>query len=793
MAVSDISTFSGPFIADGVSGTFPYYFDPASDAEIAAKVNDAPFVISSVDLVNRRVTLAPIPPNGAIVYILSDPSFAQDVKFENGSRWLAEPVNEVNDRGAIRDQYLRDRVMRAPQTPMNPADAAGKFAVVDAGGEWAFATGTGADAGLRTDLAASTGARLVGFQQNGIGAAARAIEDKARERVTAQDFGAKGDGTTNDTTALANTLLASPTPLITPATFLTVAPQVVRSGMTLNLSAGSVLRQGSGGNNNVIANAAYFAPWVDVSGNVFWADITKWQAQITVPGGLSAIGNPGIGDAVWLDGADQGAYNGVFDIIQVINSSNIMVRLKRRPTANPTGTLRVKKADKDIVIDARGSVLDYNQAQNADSTPGPQTHLMLFAGVRNLTIIGPRFTNTKKFALCLGAVNGGKITDIQGWGLGSDLLKLYGPIWDVVVDGITGTPGDDFISVQCIEPAAFSAYRFSKGDVMDIQLRNIHCEQSASPFVSIYPTSADLVIDNILIEHVTGHTDLYAVQVYDYEGGGKVGNVKIRDLNAICQQGVRVAAATGSTTVRSIDVEFGPDFQPSTGSDFINVDASASIDRLRISGAIDNSQIGTGALASIAGQVRVLQFDSLRYKVNALFLVSWSGAAKTLETCTFSACDIDMQGTMFRGSGVSFSGNPTISANGGKLKSATNLFEVASTMTISFNGVRVAPGTQAVTAIGGSAPIVTVNATGNTLASGEWATATGDAKVNPRSYDISINLNASWVNRATGNFLTTPAATGSGGATDIQAGAMAFCQGTATGSWKQLSDATRSY
>ncbi|WP_369933027.1 glycosyl hydrolase family 28-related protein [Xanthomonas tesorieronis] len=52
---------------------------------------------------------------------------------------------------------------------------------------------------LRTDLAdPAKGAGLVAFQQAGSGAIARTLLDKARERVTPEDFGAIGDGVADD-------------------------------------------------------------------------------------------------------------------------------------------------------------------------------------------------------------------------------------------------------------------------------------------------------------------------------------------------------------------------------------------------------------------------------------------------------------------------------------------------------------------------------------------------------------------------------------------------------------------
>lgn len=89
-------------------------------------------------------------------------------------------------------------------------DRAGKFLAFDAEGNETPSVGTGADAGLRTDLASSTGGSLIAYLAAGTGAKVRTQRDKSRDGICVFDFdGVVGDGVNDDAPGLRAAIAAA--------------------------------------------------------------------------------------------------------------------------------------------------------------------------------------------------------------------------------------------------------------------------------------------------------------------------------------------------------------------------------------------------------------------------------------------------------------------------------------------------------------------------------------------------------------------------------------------------------
>lgn len=126
MAVSTDNAYSGPFLANGLTTAFPFTFTGPTPSEVSvvardrdgAEVDPGAYRVSVNAAAGGVVTFDRAPPGGLSLIVVLDPSFKQDLQFENGSAWMAEPVNEGYDRSALRDQVLMREISRGLRVPL---------------------------------------------------------------------------------------------------------------------------------------------------------------------------------------------------------------------------------------------------------------------------------------------------------------------------------------------------------------------------------------------------------------------------------------------------------------------------------------------------------------------------------------------------------------------------------------------------------------------------------------------------------------------------------------------------
>lgn len=166
MTINSTAAASGPYTGTGLQQILPFDFHAASVDEVRVEVNGAPVYGFSVTLESDGTgSVVGTFLLGGTIYIESAPSFLQETDFDRFAPYFPDSLNPPLDRAAIRDIALRDMVSRAPVVPRSFVDVAGKFPTIGADGNWQLVDGVPGIAGpaaafratLATLKAANTG------------------------------------------------------------------------------------------------------------------------------------------------------------------------------------------------------------------------------------------------------------------------------------------------------------------------------------------------------------------------------------------------------------------------------------------------------------------------------------------------------------------------------------------------------------------------------------------------------------------------------------------------------------
>lgn len=131
----------------------------------------------------------------------SDGSFKHSIEYKGSSDRRASPVNKVLDRGATRDIGAEAEV-RSFSALSTATKSLVKFLAFDTESNSIALSGTGAENGLRKNVAEPGWGKLSGLPEKGIGDVAGTDDAKVRSAVSVKDFGAVGDGITDDRAAM---------------------------------------------------------------------------------------------------------------------------------------------------------------------------------------------------------------------------------------------------------------------------------------------------------------------------------------------------------------------------------------------------------------------------------------------------------------------------------------------------------------------------------------------------------------------------------------------------------------
>jgi hypothetical protein len=200
MTISNTSRTAGPFLGNGVTKRFPFAYKVFDRVDVLVALTSASGVETvltqdadyTVTLNNDQnlnpggyIDLTVAPASGTLLAATSNVAIVQQLELTNNGGFYPKVINDALDRMVINIQQLAGKIGQGLGIGM----AAISQSALDA-------------LALVQQIGAAGGSGLVGFLQAGVNAILRKVQDKLREVVSVTDFGAKGDGVTDDTAAI---------------------------------------------------------------------------------------------------------------------------------------------------------------------------------------------------------------------------------------------------------------------------------------------------------------------------------------------------------------------------------------------------------------------------------------------------------------------------------------------------------------------------------------------------------------------------------------------------------------
>ncbi|AUN30630.1 glycosyl hydrolase family 28-related protein [Niveispirillum cyanobacteriorum] len=241
------------FVADGLVSRFTFTFPIYAPSDLSLYLDAAPWTSGYTleglgDPAGGAVQMDAAPPAGTLVTIERRVVLDRQTDFLESGPLAARSLNEQLNRLTSMVQQLaadQARMLRAAPTDL-PASSLLPDRAVRAGAALGFdASGNPMALPLESLPTAGT------IAAHGAGAVTRAVADKLRDVVTAKDFGAVGDGVSDDTAAILSALAAHRSVFLPAGTYRTSAPIVLGYGQTL---------YGEGEGSVIQARAAAYDP-----------------------------------------------------------------------------------------------------------------------------------------------------------------------------------------------------------------------------------------------------------------------------------------------------------------------------------------------------------------------------------------------------------------------------------------------------------------------------------------------------------------------------------------------------
>ena len=380
MTVSS-SASRNQYTATAGQTVFAYTFEIVSDDDIVVLKNGvtltktADYTVSGAGTDSGgNVTLTSGATAGDILTLYRDMAYERLTDYTNAGDFLAADVNNDFDRLWIATQQVNEEVNRSLKAPVTDpltidmtipakADRLNKILRFNA---------TTGDPEVITLASGATSAANVSFTQAGTGAVERTVETKLNESVSVKDFGAVGDGVTDDTAAIQAALDADTGVILPEGSYLVTSSLTAPNDLRMKFESGAKIIAGTGtySNGYVISATGSATQIADISSNVSEGDqtLTFSSAPSVSFGDTIFIYNPT--NSSWsgfrtnyrqgefctvdsVSGSDVLLFNGLYDSytaasVDIYKMTPISVELENpriESDGSPTGLIDINYAD----------------------------------------------------------------------------------------------------------------------------------------------------------------------------------------------------------------------------------------------------------------------------------------------------------------------------------------------------------------------------------------------------------------------------------------------------------------
>ena len=217
---------------------FPYTFEIFQKEDVAVLKNSVllaegtNYTVSGVGAENGgNITLTIGATAGDLITIYRSMALERTSDYQTSGDFLAQEVNDDFDRLWLASQQINDSINRVITIPEGDspsvnlelpatAERAGKVLAFDSGGNVTVTTATGGGGG-------ASDASAVTYTPGGAGAVETTVQAKLRQIVSVKDFGATGDGTTDDTAFISAALNSGATTVYFPSGTYKITASIV--------------------------------------------------------------------------------------------------------------------------------------------------------------------------------------------------------------------------------------------------------------------------------------------------------------------------------------------------------------------------------------------------------------------------------------------------------------------------------------------------------------------------------------------------------------------------------------